>query len=204
MRTPSDQFPDSASLIEDGIMGRKLLQLFPGMCRHEFGWPRRTSEGDYYQVCLLCGDEYQYDWRTMRRLRKRVEHVHEKQENVSHRTSWAPRARRLKVPIAVQFRAQVGDRVPGTIENLSQSGLFIRSEQMPAKGELIEMIFEMPVEISGQENAEVLCVGQVVRLISTTEQVAASGFAVSIIDYRFLHRDGRPSGPTGAARDATP
>ena len=45
-----------------------------GRCSHEFSWPRRGTDGDYYQVCLLCAAEYKYDWTTMRRT-QRVEHA---------------------------------------------------------------------------------------------------------------------------------
>jgi len=169
-------------------MRRKLLRIFSGLCPHEFAWPRKTPDGDYYQVCLVCGDEYQYDWPTMQRLGKRAGRSHPK-EDVSRRPSWSPRARRLKIPIPVKFQSRTSNGMSGTIENLSQSGLFIRSEQSPAKGDLIEMIFNMPIEISGHDNAEVLCAGQVVRIVPPVQRNALSGgFAVSVIDYRFLHR----------------
>jgi PilZ domain len=171
-------------------MPRKLLQIFPGMCRHEFGWPRKTPDGDYYQVCLLCGDEYQYDWPTMQRLGKRAGRTAPKGD-VARRPTWSPRARRLKIAIPVEFRSQTANEMSGTVENVSQSGLFIRSEQSPAKGDLIEMTFNMPMEISGQDNAAVICAGQVVRIVPSDQKGALGGFAVSVIDYRFLHSGGR-------------
>jgi hypothetical protein len=55
-------------------MPQKIMDvLMLGRCSHEFSWPRRGSDGDYYQVCLLCAAEYKYDWATMRRT-ERVEH----------------------------------------------------------------------------------------------------------------------------------
>ena len=175
-------------------MPRKYLQIFPGFCRHEFGWPRKSPEGDYYQVCLICGDEYQYDWPTMQRLGKREKRgaAPVPNEEITRKASWSPRARRLKTPIPVRFRSQNDSTLaPGTIENLSQSGVFIRAERCPAEGELVEMIFEMPIEISGQKNAEVLCAGQLVRIASSIQQEGAAGFAVKVIDYRFLHSESR-------------
>ncbi|MGH9502460.1 MAG: hypothetical protein ACRD20_06385 [Terriglobales bacterium] len=41
----------------------------PGTCSHEFFWPLRAADGNYYQVCRLCGVQYAYDWDNMRRLR---------------------------------------------------------------------------------------------------------------------------------------
>ena len=40
-----------------------------GRCSHDFLWPRRAADGDYYQVCRLCGVEHKYDWEHMRRKR---------------------------------------------------------------------------------------------------------------------------------------
>ena len=56
-------------------MPQKFMDvLMLGRCSHEFSWPRRGADGDYYQVCLLCAAEYKYDWTTMRRT-ERVEHA---------------------------------------------------------------------------------------------------------------------------------
>src|SRR5712664_4284177 len=50
------------------IMPQKLMDVFMlGRCSHEFSWPRRSANGEYYQVCLVCASAYQYDWKTMRR-----------------------------------------------------------------------------------------------------------------------------------------
>jgi len=43
-------------------MPQKLMDVFMlGRCSHEFSWPRRSADGNYYQVCLLCAAEYKYD-----------------------------------------------------------------------------------------------------------------------------------------------
>ena len=52
-------------------MPQKLLDvLMLGRCSHEFSWPRRGADGQFYQVCLLCAVEYSYDWTTMRRTQR--------------------------------------------------------------------------------------------------------------------------------------
>ena len=110
-------------------MAQKILDvLMLGRCSHEFSWPRRGADGDYYQVCLLCAAEYKYDWTTMRRT-QRVEHA--KPETVirrSHtrekRPSWTPRARRLKLDVALRYRVNsTSTWHEGKIENLSQTGV---------------------------------------------------------------------------------
>ena len=53
------------------IMPQKIMDvLMLGRCSHEFSWPRRAADGEYYQVCLLCAAEYKYDWTTMRRTER--------------------------------------------------------------------------------------------------------------------------------------
>jgi hypothetical protein len=64
-------------------MPQKIMDvLMLGRCSHEFSWPRRGGDGEYYQVCLLCAAEYKYDWATMRRT-QRLEHA--KPENTMRR-----------------------------------------------------------------------------------------------------------------------
>ena len=36
-------------------------------CAHRFTWPRIDTNGCHYQICLLCGTAYEYDWTMMRR-----------------------------------------------------------------------------------------------------------------------------------------
>jgi len=54
-------------------------QLLRRSCAHRFGWPRIDDDGRHYQICLICGDAYEYDWTTMcrtdRRLRVNVSQV---------------------------------------------------------------------------------------------------------------------------------
>jgi len=177
-----------------------------GRCMHEFSWPRRSKEGDYYQVCLLCAAEYKYDWATMRRT-ERVERTPETGVRRSHprekRPSWTPRARRLKLEIPARYRVnKTSSWYEGTIENISQSGvLFFGPQQLPVNA-LIEMVFVMPEEISGQKDSNVVCQGRVMRAKSGPESrapeaaasdSAASGeqrqysLAASIVDYKFIH-----------------
>ena len=83
----------------------------------------------------------------------------------------------------------------GTIDNLSQSGLLFRGPQQLPVNALIEMVFEMPEEISGQKNRNVLCQGRVMRSKNkqgneTQDQDAEDGtglLAASIVDYKFIH-----------------
>lgn len=44
-----------------------FMQIF---CRHSFSWPHSSIDGRDYQVCVICGSAYEYDWRTMRRTKR--------------------------------------------------------------------------------------------------------------------------------------
>jgi hypothetical protein len=191
-------------------MPQKIMDvLMLGRCSHEFSWPRRGADGEYYQVCLLCATEYKYDWATMRRT-QRLEHAQpETTMRRSHtrekRPSWTPRARRLKLDLPLRYRVNnTSSWYEGTIDNLSQTGLLFRGPQPLPVNALIEMVFEMPEEISGQKNRNVLCQGRVIRAKEAKEsrrnkpKEEASGdesdgdatgptlLAASIVDYKFV------------------
>lgn len=179
-------------------MPQKLLDVIMlGRCSHEFSWPRRAANGDYYQVCLLCAAEYKYDWQTMRRT-ERMDRIPAGSESGARRSTrsharkptWVPRARRLKLDTPVRYRVKnLGTWHEGVIENLSQSGLLFFGPQRFPNNTLVEMVFEMPEEISGQKNSTVLCQGRVIRTKETSQRPDAEklSLAVSILDYKFLH-----------------
>jgi hypothetical protein len=47
-----------------------LEQLLARSCPHRFAWPRIDDEGRHYQICLVCGTAYEYDWKTMCRTNR--------------------------------------------------------------------------------------------------------------------------------------
>ncbi|HUJ95967.1 MAG TPA: PilZ domain-containing protein [Terriglobales bacterium] len=177
-------------------MPQKLLDvLMLGRCSHEFSWPRRAADGHYYQVCLLCAAEYKYDWKTMRRT-ERVEPSAEvgstpARRRHSKKPTWVPRARRLKLHSPLRYRVKnLGTWHEGLIENLSQSGVLLRGPQPFPDNTLVEMVFEMPEEISGQKNSTVLCQGRIIRSRELREGKEASvSMAASILDYKFLRQN---------------
>jgi hypothetical protein len=44
-------------------------------CKHRFSWPRIDNDGRHYQICLLCGTAYEYDWTSMRRTSRLMEWI---------------------------------------------------------------------------------------------------------------------------------
>ena len=177
-------------------MPQKLMDVFMlGRCSHEFSWPRRSAAGEYYQVCLLCATAYQYDWKTMRRGSRVDEPVAEttpvRRRSGQKQITWMPRARRLRLNLPIRYRGKnLSTWYEGMIQNISQSGvLFHGPQQLPANA-LVEMIFEMPEEISGQKNRSVLCQGRLIRIKDAVDNVEdAFGLVASILDYKFLHNN---------------
>jgi PilZ domain len=175
-------------------MPQKLLDaLMLRSCSHEFSWPRRAPDGHYYQVCTLCASEYKYDWDTMRRTERLEQLATEGSlpaDKRNYKSTWMPRARRLKFVAPLRYRVKnLGNWADGTIENLSQSGLFFHgSSRLPANT-LVEMIFEMPEEISGQKNSNVLCQGRVIRTKPAVDCPDIVELAVSILDYKFIRHN---------------
>lgn len=178
-------------------MPQKLMDvLLLGRCSHEFSWPRRGADGEFYQVCLLCAAEYKYDWSTMRRTERVSPEAPEssaapKRRQHVRKPTWVPRARRIKLDAPVRYRVKnLGTWNEGIIENLSQSGVLLCATQHFPENTLIEMVFEMPEEISGQKNSKVLCQGRVIRMKESKGQKETSErheFAASILDYKFIH-----------------
>jgi PilZ domain len=177
-------------------MPQKLMDvLMLGRCSHEFSWPRRAADGHYYQVCLVCAAEYKYDWSTMRRT-ERVQTLPEptitsrRARSHAKKPTWVPRARRLKLHTPVRYRVKnLGSWYEGVIENLSQSGLLLHGPQRLPDNTLIEMVFEMPEEISGQKNSTVLCQGRVIRSKDGQNGAESVALAASILDYKFLRHN---------------
>lgn len=47
-----------------------LKRVFGRGCSHHFSWPRLGDNGRHYQVCIICGVAYEYDWEGMRRTHR--------------------------------------------------------------------------------------------------------------------------------------
>src|SRR5947199_319237 len=104
-------------------------------CPHEFSWPRRLQTGECYQVCLLCGDQYGYDWKKMRRLDRLASPVAVSESRTQAKPKWLPRARRHHISIPIRYRKKGStDWHEGEIRNLSESGIFVAgTETFPEK-----------------------------------------------------------------------
>lgn len=167
----------------EGILRRLSL----GGCSHQFCWPRRSPAGDYYQVCVLCGDEYSYDWESMQRLgRKPPQPATATAAPAKAARSWTPRARRIRLSGPVRYR-ELGAEVwsDGELKNISKSGLLFAGSCSLPEGARIEAELEMPTEICGSMGRLVRCDAQIVRI---EPRDASQLCAIRIFDYAFLDR----------------
>jgi len=136
------------------------------------------ESGDYYQVCLLCGAEYHYDWHSMRRTRQvardggetKPSPVASQLPRRPHR-SWRPRERRIKCDSPLSFRLPGEAWGTGVLENISRTGVLFRTEEKLARGQRLQVVMEMPEEIVGRKDARVLATGRVTRIITGSAPV---------------------------------
>ncbi len=156
--------------------------------------PRSLFTRIFLAAPRLCAVEFKYDWTTMRRT-ERLEHeaaeaATSKRRPHARKQTWVPRARRIKLDATVRYRVKnLGTWSEGTIQNLSQSGVLLLGPQKFPENTLVEMVFEMPEEISGQKNSKVLCQGRITRMKNPQDKDKAEvhEFAASILVYKFIH-----------------
>jgi PilZ domain len=101
------------------------------------------------------------------------------------------RARRYDIGTAVRYRVR-GQREwhEGVMENISYSGVLIRTSQFFPPDTNIEMRFFLPVELDGERAAEVLCRGSIVRSTPSTKSAGAVKVAARITHSRFIRQTG--------------
>jgi hypothetical protein len=173
-----------------------MIQGLLSSCRHQFSWPRRDEAGENYQVCVHCGAKYSYDWSTMRRVAL-LDHEEgdlatgrKSLRQCGTRKAWTPRERRLRHRVELLFRAACGDEwIEGVTENISHSGLLFRSPSPLEIGSSLELIFEMPQEVTGDDDDRVVCEGTLLRVevVPPTRKNQQPSYllACSIAQYKF-------------------
>ena len=99
------------------------------------------------------------------------------------------RARRYGIGAEVRFRVR-GEREwqEGVMENISISGLLMRTTHSLQPQTSIEMRFVLPIELNGECAAEVMCRGSVVRSSGSTLRDGFAIVAARIDHFRFLRQ----------------
>lgn len=160
-------------------MGSSIFEKIFGRCAHQFSWPRKSSEGGYYQVCLSCGAQYGYDWEAMKRT-GRIE---------ARPARFDPSKPEKRLPlVAKAFYREVGSDTwhEATTANMSQTGVKLHGKTVLKENTPIEVVFEMPEEIAGQPGSKVACSGRVVRVVESSDKEPAPAFAATLRDYHYI------------------
>jgi len=96
------------------------------------------------------------------------------------------RAPRFPLQLAVRYRqVGAGDWCVGRTENISRSGVLVRTEEPVEVDVPIELRLEMPVIPAHHEPAEIWCRGRVVRTVASAGH-PSTRYAVAIEEYDFL------------------
>jgi hypothetical protein len=170
-----------------------LKALASKTCSHQFCWPRKRDNRTYYQTCVRCGSEYEYDWNTMTRrdlLEPSEPGAPREAPDPPKRSKWVPRSRRLHVSVPIMYR-QAGTEIwySGMVQNISQSGVLFEAAQLLPDDVDVEMVFEMPMEITGQPSSRVFCRGYVARSVLSARKPPYPNVGVAISGYSFLHEE---------------
>jgi PAS domain S-box-containing protein len=98
------------------------------------------------------------------------------------------RAQRFKLQLPLRYR-QMGQPEwhAGTTENISRSGLLFRAEELLSPNVQLEINLVLPPEIAGLASAEVLCRGEVVRIVEPETPAMNPALAAKILQYHFQH-----------------
>jgi hypothetical protein len=173
-----------------------LISGLLSACHHQFSWPRRDETGSTYQVCVHCGAKYSYDWTKMRRVAPLEDSEAEADttrttiRKCGTRKAWTPRERRLRHKVPMLFRAAGSQEwIEAESENVSRSGLLFRSATQLSVGTKVEVIIDMPKELTGEEDARVVCEGGIVRVeaVPVTRKNREESYliACTIAEYKF-------------------
>jgi hypothetical protein len=112
--------------------------------------------------------------------------------NGAAHTVGVSRARRYQIGTTVRYRVR-GQSTwhEGVMENISYSGVLIRTGHFLPPNTFVEMRFFLPVELNGERAAEVLCRGSIVRSSPSTTSAGSVSIAARITHSRFLRQTGR-------------
>jgi hypothetical protein len=168
------------------FMPSLLSSVFNQPCCHQFSWPQGRSEGGHYQVCIRCGDQYVYDWETLARAEK-ITASGPSRTLAPQPTAQVARTQRFTVRKPIFYRQVNRSQYRlAILLNISASGLLLECHPSIPEGTSLEMILEMPQEITGQPYRRVLCRGKVAR--SAFAKSGAPLVGVAISDYCFLQQ----------------
>ena len=102
----------------------------------------------------------------------------------------------LRAALRVRVRrSDIAER-PAESENLSQRGVFFATDLPLSKGAALDLLVEMPEEVTGVPPAQWLCTGHVVRVVPVDSPQGKTGVGVQF-DFYEVSRPERPQWAMG-------
>jgi CheY-like chemotaxis protein len=111
----------------------------------------------------------------------------EPQPTVRAKEAPPTRAKRFQIQLPLRYR-RLGetDWHVGTTENISRSGLLFLADESLQPSSQVEINLVLPAEIAGLSGTEVVCRGEVVRIIESQGNMSPA-LAARILQYHFQH-----------------
>jgi len=108
------------------------------------------------------------------------------------------RRHNLQAPLRVRLRrSDLAERGEHS-ENLSQRGVFFSTDLPLTKGSSLDLLLEMPEEVTGVPAAQWLCTGHVVRVVPSDSQTGKRQGVGVQFDFYEVSRFERPQWAMGA------
>jgi hypothetical protein len=97
----------------------------------------------------------------------------------------------LRTGLRVRLRRSDAAELRAESENVSQRGVFFATDLPLSKGASLDLLVEMPEEVTGVPTAQWLCTGHVVRVVPMDSPRGAHGVGVQF-DFYEVSRPERP------------
>src|SRR5437879_9129674 len=121
---------------------------------------------------IRCGDQYVYDWETLARAEK-ITASGQSRTLAPQPSARTPRTQRFTVRKPIFYRQVNHSQYHlAILLNISASGLLLECHPSIPEGTSLEMILQMPQEITGQPQRIVLCRGEIARRVLSESGIA--------------------------------
>ncbi len=98
------------------------------------------------------------------------------------------RAQRFQIHLPLKYRRIDEEQWhDGETRNISRSGLLFEAEDVLQPNVQLEINLVLPAEIAGLSPTEVVCRGEIVRTVKSSEDEMTPALAAKILQYRFQH-----------------
>ena len=94
----------------------------------------------------------------------------------------------IKVPLRYRLRRSTASEHTAESENLSELGVFFAADIELSVGAAIDLIVEMPTELSGASSVQWLCTGHVVRIERSGSPHIGNRIGIQFDCYEILRR----------------